>query len=166
MLKKISKEMYGGEIIALNRAGGQRTAGVPPGGFLSGEEEKSRFAYTGKGCLCAGDRKKEGIFPLWSITDNTIISKIARGALFAPISTGRTNEIVEQWNQRLKTKCASNEDLITSLSGGNQQKVAVGKWLAADCDIYIFERPNKGVGCGAKQDIIHLINQIAKQATE
>ena len=52
---------------------------------------------------------------------------------------------------------------VSSLSGGNQQKVAVGKWLAADCDVYIFDEPTKGVDVGAKQDIFHLINEIAKQ---
>ena len=48
------------------------------------------------------------------------------------------------------------------MSGGNQQKVVVGKWLGADSDIYIFDEPTKGVDVGAKQDIFHLINEIAK----
>ena len=48
------------------------------------------------------------------------------------------------------------------MSGGNQQKVAVGKWLAADCDIYIFDEPTKGVDVGAKQDIFNLISNIAE----
>ena len=52
---------------------------------------------------------------------------------------------------------------VKNLSGGNQQKVAVGKWLAADCDLYIFDEPTKGVDVGAKQDIFHLINEIAKE---
>ena len=51
---------------------------------------------------------------------------------------------------------------VAFLSGGNQQKVAVGKWLAADSDVYIFDEPTKGVDVGAKQEIFRLINQIAK----
>ena len=51
---------------------------------------------------------------------------------------------------------------VAFLSGGNQQKVVVGKWLAADCDVYIFDEPTKGVDVGAKQEIFRLINDIAK----
>ena len=52
---------------------------------------------------------------------------------------------------------------MKNLSGGNQQKVVVGKWLAADCDVYIFDEPTKGVDVGAKQDIFRLINEITRQ---
>ncbi|MEA5069554.1 MAG: ATP-binding cassette domain-containing protein, partial [Christensenellaceae bacterium] len=53
--------------------------------------------------------------------------------------------------------------LVKNLSGGNQQKVVVGKWLAADCDVYIFDEPTKGVDVGAKQDIFRLIHEITRQ---
>ena len=54
---------------------------------------------------------------------------------------------------------------MKNLSGGNQQKVAVGKWMAADCDVYIFDEPTKGVDVGAKQDIFRLINDITKRGS-
>ncbi len=57
----------------------------------------------------------------------------------------------------------SIKQYVRNLSGGNQQKVVVGKWLAADCDVYIFDEPTKGVDVGAKQDIFRLINEISKQ---
>lgn len=57
----------------------------------------------------------------------------------------------------------SIKQYLRNLSGGNQQKVAVGKWMAADCDVYIFDEPTKGVDVGAKQDIFRLINDIAKR---
>ena len=52
---------------------------------------------------------------------------------------------------------------MANLSGGNQQKVVVAKWLNADAEVYIFDEPTKGVDVGAKQEIFHLINEIAKQ---
>ena len=52
---------------------------------------------------------------------------------------------------------------MRNLSGGNQQKVVVGKWLAADCEVYIFDEPTKGVDVGAKNEIFHLISEIAKR---
>ena len=64
--------------------------------------------------------------------------------------------------ERRKEGVLVNEDVSFNLSGGNQQKVAVGKWLAADCDVYIFDEPTKGVDVGAKQDIFRLIYDIAK----
>ena len=59
-------------------------------------------------------------------------------------------------------KTPSIYQLVRNLSGGNQQKVVVGKWLAADCDVYIFDEPTKGVDVGAKAEIFKLINEIAK----
>ena len=64
--------------------------------------------------------------------------------------------------EQLGIKTPSIRQWVRNLSGGNQQKVAVGKWLAADCDVYIFDEPTKGVDVGAKQDIFRLIYDIAK----
>ena len=64
---------------------------------------------------------------------------------------------------QLEIRTPSVRQKVKFLSGGNQQKVAVGKWLAAKCDLYIFDEPTKGVDVGAKQDIFRLINAIAKQ---
>ena len=65
--------------------------------------------------------------------------------------------------QSLGIKTPSIKQAVKNLSGGNQQKVAVGKWLTADCELYMFDEPTKGVDVGAKQDIFHLINDIAKK---
>ena len=65
--------------------------------------------------------------------------------------------------ESLGIKTPSINQKVANLSGGNQQKVAVGKWMAADCDVYIFDEPTKGVDVGAKQDIFRLINDITRQ---
>ena len=65
--------------------------------------------------------------------------------------------------ENLGIKTPSIKQHVKNLSGGNQQKVAVSKWLAADCDVYIFDEPTKGVDVGAKQDIFRLINDITKR---
>ena len=71
-------------------------------------------------------------------------------------------ENARKYIQSLGIKTPSEFQMVRYLSGGNQQKVAVGKWLAADCEIYIFDEPTKGVDVGAKQDIYELITTIAK----
>ena len=68
----------------------------------------------------------------------------------------------QKFVESLSIKTPSIHQKVAYLSGGNQQKVAVGKWLASDCDVYIFDEPTKGVDVGAKQEIFHLINEIAK----
>ena len=70
---------------------------------------------------------------------------------------------VEEYVKSLSIKTPSIKQKVAYLSGGNQQKVAVAKWLAADCDVYIFDEPTKGVDVGAKQEIFTLINNIAKE---
>ena len=69
----------------------------------------------------------------------------------------------EEYVKSLSIKTPSIKQKVAYLSCGNQQKVAVAKWLAADCDVYIFDEPTKGVDVGAKQEIFTLINNIAKE---
>ena len=69
----------------------------------------------------------------------------------------------KKYVEELGVKTPTIRQFVRNLSGGNQQKVAVGKWLAADCRIYMFDEPTKGVDVGAKHDIFRLINDIAKE---
>ena len=78
------------------------------------------------------------------------------------VNDRKTAQIAKEYVESLSIKTPSVKQRVAYLSGGNQQKVAVAKWLAADCDVYIFDEPTKGVDVGAKQEIFHLINQIAK----
>ena len=156
-LKNVTKEMYGGEIVAIT--------GLEGNGQLELIQEKKKrpgLQISGKVAYVAGDRKKEGIFPLGSIKDNMIVSKIADSALFKPISMGNVDQAVTHWNQRLKTKCASTDDLITMLSGGNQQKVLIGRALAVDADIILLDDPTRGVDIGTKLELYEVFREAAK----
>lgn len=79
------------------------------------------------------------------------------------VNTQKVNENANSFVESLGIKTPSIKQFVKNLSGGNQQKVAVGKWLTADCQLYMFDEPTKGVDVAAKQDIFHLINQIAKK---
>ena len=161
-LKNISKEMFGGEIIALTGLEGNGQLELLQEIFFQAGRKKEGIEIKGKVAYVAGDRKKEGIFPLWSITDNTVISKVADSGLFRPISMGNVDETVKHWNSRLKTKCASSEDLITSLSGGNQQKVLIARALALDADIILLDDPTRGVDIGTKLELYEVFRETAK----
>ena len=65
--------------------------------------------------------------------------------------------------KQMKTKCVSAEELITALSGGNQQKVIIGKWLERQPDVFLMDEPTRGIDVGAKYEIYQLIIQMAKE---
>lgn len=113
--------------------------------------------------LVPEERRKEGVLIHESVSFNLSAASLSKYCLGPFIRKGRVDENAKKYVGELQVATPSVRQLVRNLSGGNQQKVAVGKWLAADCDVYIFDEPTKGVDVGAKQDIFHLINEIAKQ---
>ena len=110
--------------------------------------------------LVPEERRKEGVLVNENVTLNlsaAALSKFCNGAF---VSKAKTEKNAHEYVDGLDIKTPSIRQHVKNLSGGNQQKVAVGKWLAADCDVYIFDEPTKGVDVGAKQDIFRLINDI------
>ena len=109
------------------------------------------------------ERRKEGVLVHENVSFNLSANCLSKFCTASFIHNKRVNENAKAYVKSLGISTPSIKQLVRYLSGGNQQKVAVGKWLAADCDLYIFDEPTKGVDVGAKQDIFHLINEIAKQ---
>lgn len=163
VLKNISKSLCGGEIVGITGLEGNGQLELLQAIFTASSNKKAGLSVNGTVAYIAGDRKKEGIFPLWSITDNTMISKFSRGKLFSPISTKSSDEIVSKWNSQLKTKCASFDDLIISLSGGNQQKVLIARALALNADIILLDDPTRGVDIATKLELYDVFRKEAKE---
>ena len=69
----------------------------------------------------------------------------------------------QEYIDRLNTKTPGTDQLVVNLSGGNQQKVVLAKWLVKDCDILIFDEPTRGIDVGAKSEIYHLMNELVAQ---
>lgn len=112
--------------------------------------------------LVPEERRKEGVLVDESVTFNLSAANLGDFCTASFINPVKVNENARKYVEDLGIKTPSIRQLVKNLSGGNQQKVAVGKWLAADCEVYMFDEPTKGVDVGAKQDIFHLINDIAK----
>ena len=108
------------------------------------------------------ERRKEGVLVQESVAFNLSAACLHKFCSMSFVQTNKVNDNAEKYVNDLGIKTPSIKQQVANLSGGNQQKVAVGKWLAADCDVYIFDEPTKGVDVGAKQDIFRLINDIAK----
>ena len=113
--------------------------------------------------LVPEERRKEGVLVNETVTFNLSAAALQKFCNGMFVSKGKTETNANQFVDDLDIKTPSIKQHVKNLSGGNQQKVAVGKWLAADCDVYIFDEPTKGVDVGAKQDIFRLINDITKR---
>lgn len=113
--------------------------------------------------LIPEDRKEQGVILHNTVQFNTSLSAIARVARAGFISGRRNAVLAEHYRQELRIKVPSVRQMVVNLSGGNQQKVALAKALAADPDIIIFDEPTKGIDVGAKQEIYQLINALVGQ---
>ena len=109
------------------------------------------------------DRKRYGLCLNLSITDNTVMPSI--GNLFKGlfVNDRKADKLSEEYIQKIRTKTPSTRTKVVSLSGGNQQKVVISKWLLRDCDILIFDEPTRGIDVGAKSEIYKLMNQLAAE---
>lgn len=163
ILRNITCEMHGGQIVGITGLEGNGQIELIKEIFTNSKNIHSKDTVTisGRVAFVAGDRKKEGIFPLWSISDNTIITNISQKPLFSVFSKKYTINLVEKWNKRLKIKCNSYDDVITSLSGGNQQKVLIARALASDADIIILDDPTKGVDVQTKEELYSIFQEAA-----
>jgi ribose transport system ATP-binding protein len=108
------------------------------------------------------DRKSQGVFSFQSISNNliSVVFRKLRGPL-ASLSRRKTKEMVEKYQKILNIKYGDSSDPISSLSGGNQQKVIFGRWMAEDLKLLILDEPTQGIDVMTKRDIHGLIKSLA-----
>ena len=109
------------------------------------------------------DRKLFGLCLGLSVADNTALPSLDKlsGPLF--VDDGKIHKAATEYVDKIRIKTPTVKTLIRSLSGGNQQKVVIAKWLHRDCDVLIFDEPTKGIDVGAKSEIYKLMNQLAAE---
>ncbi|HBN55529.1 MAG TPA: sugar ABC transporter ATP-binding protein [Lachnospiraceae bacterium] len=109
------------------------------------------------------DRKNEGIIADLSVRENLIIALQAKRGLFHLLSKKQQEEFTDKYIETLQIKTASRETPIKSLSGGNQQKVIIGRWLLTNPDFLILDEPTRGIDVGTKTEIQKLVVKLAKE---
>lgn len=109
------------------------------------------------------DRKRTGLLLEDSIIQNISLAILKRISKSFVIDQKQEKEIAAKQIDDLHIKTPSGDNAAKSLSGGNQQKVVLGKWLAADCKVLFMDEPTRGVDVGAKQEIYRLMNELARQ---
>src|SRR3954467_6457886 len=111
--------------------------------------------------LCPEDRKTEGIVPDMSVRENLTLALLPRLTRAGILDRARQHEIVDRFVKDLGIKLASAEQPIRELSGGNQQKVMLARWLCTQPDLLILDEPTRGIDVGAKRDIQAIIRRLA-----
>ncbi|ACI58020.1 ABC transporter related (plasmid) [Rhizobium leguminosarum bv. trifolii WSM2304] len=106
-------------------------------------------------------RATQGIIPAHSVSANMVMAVIGRLSRAGFMDAAAERKLTDDQIQRLAVKTASRDHAVSTLSGGNQQKVVIGKWLATDPDILILDEPTAGIDIGSKAEIIKLVRELA-----
>ena len=109
------------------------------------------------------DRKQEGLYKVQSVRFNSTIEVLKSFIKGIWVDADKEEEITRQYIEMMDTKTPSQEQLIGNLSGGNQQKVMIGRWLATAPKILILDEPTRGVDVGAKSEIYAIMNELVKK---
>ena len=132
--------------------------------FLEGEEvqlNSPRDAIRAGLALVPEDRKEQGVILEMAVRENTTLPSLRRDACAGFLDRGREEKLATTMTRRLNVKTPSLSQLVQYLSGGNQQKVALAKWLALEPRVLLLDEPTRGVDVGAKQEIYRLMEELA-----
>ena len=177
MAKDASFELRKGEIIGfagLVGAGRSETMkaifGLAPGStgdvYVKGEKVniKSPIDALKYGiALVPESRKDEGLYAVQSVRFNSTIEVLSQFIKNLVVNKKKEEDITQEYIDKMSTKTPSQLQIIGNLSGGNQQKVMIGRWLATNPEILILDEPTRGVDVGAKAEIYSIMNDLAKQ---
>lgn len=177
IVKDVSFELKKGEILGfagLMGAGRTETArlicGADPmtSGEVFVEGKKVVIKTPGDAVNCgigylSEDRKRYGLAVGLSITNNAVLSSLENYTNFGLINDKKTATVTNEFINKINIKTPSNEQLVKNLSGGNQQKVVLAKWLIKNSSILIFDEPTRGIDVGAKSEIYKLMNELIRE---
>ncbi|WP_270166827.1 sugar ABC transporter ATP-binding protein [Paenibacillus sp. SYP-B4298] len=113
--------------------------------------------------LVTEDRKHQGLILDMSVRENLAITNYEQIARSGVLSSVKENELADQMIKRFNIRTRDAEQIVKSLSGGNQQKIAIGKWLGKLPKVLIMDEPTRGVDVGAKKEIYSMMNELSEQ---
>ncbi|MDD3142426.1 MAG: ATP-binding cassette domain-containing protein, partial [Lachnospiraceae bacterium] len=106
------------------------------------------------------DRKRYGLVLGLSVSENTVLSSYHKFAKGGFVQSKNCEQATNEYINKLNIKTPSTRQMVKNLSGGNQQKVVIAKWLLKDVDILIFDEPTRGIDVGARAEIYNLMNEL------
>lgn len=176
LLRNISLTLRAGEIVGMaGLIGAGRTElcraifGIDPVDsgriFVGGKEIRigsPREAVRAGIALIPEDRQRTGLAPALPIEYNVTIATLPRLGRYGFLNHSAERGITREYIGRLRIKCSSGLQLAGRLSGGNQQKVVIAKWLARGAKVFMFDEPTRGIDVGAKVEVFEVMNELAK----
>ncbi len=176
-VNKVSFSVRAGEILGFTGlVGAGRTetmrlvfgADTREGGqlFLDGKEiniQSPSDAIRARICLLTEDRKHQGLVLMHSVRENFGLPNLTEFSRMGVVNQSQERTAFETYVKTIRIKIADMEQIAGTLSGGNQQKVVIAKWLQHNCDIIIFDEPTRGIDVGAKYEIYMLMNQLVSE---
>jgi monosaccharide-transporting ATPase len=109
------------------------------------------------------DRKAEGIIPGLSVRDNIVLAALPRLSKAGFTSRRNQDAVVDVFMKRLRIKASGPDQLVSELSGGNQQKVMIARWLAMSPKVLLLDEPTRGIDVGAKVEVQALVDELARE---
>jgi ribose transport system ATP-binding protein len=109
------------------------------------------------------DRKTEGIIPNLSVRENIVLAALPRISRAGLVNRAKQDEIVDYFMKRLRIKASSPDQKVSELSGGNQQKVLLARWLCLNPKLLLLDEPTRGIDVGAKAEVQGVIDDLAKE---
>ncbi|HYX06688.1 MAG TPA: sugar ABC transporter ATP-binding protein, partial [Bacteroidales bacterium] len=134
--------------------------------IIDGKERKIRSvndAIAAGIALVPEDRKLQGLIINMNVAKNTSLASLDKISNFHFIDKKKEAELSKQFIRKLNTKVSSSKQVVEKLSGGNQQKVVIAKWLATNPKVLLLDEPTRGIDVGAKSEIYKLISELAAQ---
>lgn len=177
MVRDVSFELHKGEILGFSGLMGAGRTETMRALFGADPKESGDIYVNGKKVDIKGpqdavkygigylseDRKRYGIVVAKTVAENSTMAALDGYMKGIFIDKKKEAETAKKYVDSLKTKTPTVDTEVVNLSGGNQQKVVIAKWLVRDCDILIFDEPTRGIDVGAKSEIYHLMNELVAE---
>ena len=176
LLRDVSFEARKGEVLGLAGLDGSGRTETLENIFGEATRKSGTITLDGKPCLnrspresikngfalLTEERRATGIFSILDIRENTVISSLKKHLRFGICLSSKSMKKDTQWSiDSMRTKTPTQSTKIRSLSGGNQQKVIIGRWLLTEPDVLLLDEPTRGIDVGAKYEIYQLILDLA-----
>jgi len=130
-----------------------------------GPASPARRLSQGVGML-SEDRKEEGLAGNMSVADNMTLSRLDAVGPFGFIPPAKQESSARRWIERLGIRCRNTRQPVSDLSGGNQQKVVLARWLSVGVRVFIMDEPTRGIDVGSKSEIYQIMADLAEQGVE
>lgn len=175
--KDVSFQLRKGEVLGIGGLVGAQRSELFEAVFGIRGIKKGTITYKGKElkikrphdaikqgiALLTEDRRATGIFGVLSIAENISVASLDKYVKYGFLNERKVENLVQENIKKLSIKTPNSKTKIQTLSGGNQQKVIISRWLANDPDIFILDEPTRGIDVGAKYEIYTIIADLAKQ---